>query len=65
MMPVASPERKKKRISTRINCVKRGSGTEKTLQKTKCVNVNGLAIEMDEGMRKTIAENKERRLMHI
>ena len=64
-MPVASPERKKKRVAIEGNCIKRGSGTETNLQKTKCVKVNNMATEMDEGMCKTIEENKASGVMHI
>ena len=54
LMPVASPERKKKWVAIERNCIKRGSGTEKNLQKTRCVKVNNMATEIDEGIRKII-----------
>ena len=65
MMPIVSPERKKKRIVIERNCVKRGSDTDKNLQKTKCVKVNNLATEMYEVIHKTIAENKATGIMYI
>ena len=62
---IASPERKKKRNANGRNYAKRGSDTEKTLQKTKGVKVNKLATEMNEGMHKTISKNKASSIMHI
>ena len=47
------------------NCVKRGSGTEKNLQKTKYTKVNNMATEMDETTCKTIEKNKASGIMHI
>ena len=57
-IPTTSPGRRRKQIVKSERQEKRGSDTEKNLQKTMCVKVNNVATENDEGMRKTIEENK-------
>ena len=64
-MPLSSPKRKKKRVAMEGNCVKRGSGTEKNLQKTKYTKVNNMGTEMGETTCKTIEKNKASGIMHI
>ena len=46
-------------IAMNRSCVKRGSDTEKNLQKTKGVKFNNLMTKMNEGMRNTISKTRQ------